>query len=177
MSVRSLATNADFSPSFISQVENGQVSPSISSLERIALALGASISDFFQHADREGAAGLVVRASQRRRYESAWSKAQIENLGVQGSKLRPLLITVAPHGSSGKKPYRRPYDEFAFVLEGAIKLELNGEEIVLETGDAASTPAQKPVRWVNESDRPAKILVVSAGESNSYIRVREHTRK
>jgi transcriptional regulator with XRE-family HTH domain len=40
MSLRSLAAQTDFSPSFISQLENGQVSPSISSMERIAAALG-----------------------------------------------------------------------------------------------------------------------------------------
>jgi transcriptional regulator with XRE-family HTH domain len=40
MSLRGLAEKTNFSPSFISQVENGQAPPSISSMERIALALG-----------------------------------------------------------------------------------------------------------------------------------------
>lgn len=38
-SVRAPAAQSGFSPSFISPVENGQVSPSISSLERIAPVL------------------------------------------------------------------------------------------------------------------------------------------
>ena len=47
MSVRSLASRAGFSPSFISQVENGLVSPSIASLERIASILDVTLAGFF----------------------------------------------------------------------------------------------------------------------------------
>jgi transcriptional regulator with XRE-family HTH domain len=48
LSVRALAAQAGFSPSFISQVENEQASPSIASLERIATALGVTLVEFFQ---------------------------------------------------------------------------------------------------------------------------------
>jgi transcriptional regulator with XRE-family HTH domain len=40
VSLPGLAEKTNFSPSFISQVENGQAPPSISSIERTALALG-----------------------------------------------------------------------------------------------------------------------------------------
>jgi transcriptional regulator with XRE-family HTH domain len=43
LSLRSLATSAGFSPSFVSQVENGQTSPSIASLARLAHALGLGL--------------------------------------------------------------------------------------------------------------------------------------
>ncbi len=46
MSVRMLAKQAGFSPSFMSQVENGQVSPSISSMEKIAAAVGVTLGAF-----------------------------------------------------------------------------------------------------------------------------------
>ena len=47
LSVRTLAATTGFSPSFISQVEHGQVSPSIASLERIATALGVTLGGLF----------------------------------------------------------------------------------------------------------------------------------
>ena len=47
ISVRALATASGFSSSFISQVENGLASPSISSLQEIAHALGTSLGQFF----------------------------------------------------------------------------------------------------------------------------------
>jgi XRE family transcriptional regulator, regulator of sulfur utilization len=42
-----LASKCGFSPSFISQVELGQASPSIASLDRIALALGGRWANSF----------------------------------------------------------------------------------------------------------------------------------
>ncbi|HVS04161.1 MAG TPA: helix-turn-helix transcriptional regulator, partial [Thermoanaerobaculia bacterium] len=47
LSLRTLAGRAGFSPSFLSQVENGQSSPSIASLDRLAQALGLRLVDFF----------------------------------------------------------------------------------------------------------------------------------
>ena len=63
LSVRTLAAMAGFSPSFISQVEHGQVSPSIASLERIASALGITLGGFFTESVPTPAA--VVRAAER----------------------------------------------------------------------------------------------------------------
>jgi mannose-6-phosphate isomerase-like protein (cupin superfamily) len=40
-SVRAFAAQTGFSPSFISQLENGQVSPSLGSMQKIAEALGS----------------------------------------------------------------------------------------------------------------------------------------
>ena len=43
MSLRALAERTDFSASFLSQIENGQCSPSISSMEKIANAEGTVV--------------------------------------------------------------------------------------------------------------------------------------
>jgi hypothetical protein len=71
-------------------------------LERIATALGVTLVEFFQAT--EARTSLVVKESKRPRLESAWSKAKIEALGVQHSKIEPVLITLRPGGSSGEKP-------------------------------------------------------------------------
>ena len=46
LSVRAFAAQTGFSPSFISQLENGQVSPSLGSLQKIADALGVTLGEF-----------------------------------------------------------------------------------------------------------------------------------
>src|SRR5581483_3550940 len=107
LSVRTLANKAGFSPSFISQVENGQASPSIASLERIASALGVTLGEFFRTA--ELSLPSIVKASERRALQSQWSRARLEALAQAGigSKLEPVMITIAPGGSSGKRPHAR----------------------------------------------------------------------
>lgn len=161
LSVRALADKVDFSPSFISQVENGQVSPSISSLERIGFAIGLTLSKLFEAADtREGG---VLRTEERRCLTSEWSRAKIESLSAGGSALwlEPLMITIDPQGTSGKKPHSKPEEEFAIVFEGEVLLNLDGREYRMERGDSVLIPSNTPHRWANESTQPVSIVLVT----------------
>ena len=160
LSVRSLATLTDFSPSFISQVENGQASPSISSLERIALAFGCSLSEFFERPDAR--VSSVVRSSQRARIESGWSKGLLDSLaGTRSGRLNPMVITLHPDGATGKRAHSTIHEEFALVLKGSVILTLQDEEHALEPGDAVTILPNTPRRWRNETPEAAEILVVS----------------
>ena len=163
ISVRKLAELTEFSASFISQVENGQASPSIGSLERIASAVGVTLGEFFATSP-DGEAGLIVRTAAREHLESAWSNAQIEALAPMsaGRKLEPVLITLEPGGRSGKRPHPHAMEEFAFVLEGRVRLTLGEEAHDLEPGDAVTITPEQARAWENTGSVPARILVVSA---------------
>jgi transcriptional regulator with XRE-family HTH domain len=163
ISVRKLAELTAFSASFISQVENGQASPSIGSLERIAAAVGVTLGEFFS-APRGAGAGQVVRASAREHMTSGWSNAQIDALAPMsaGRKLEPVLITLEPGGRSGNRPHPHAMEEFVFVLEGRVRLTLGKDSYDLGAGDAVTiTPEQARV-WENVGAAPTRILVVSA---------------
>jgi transcriptional regulator with XRE-family HTH domain len=163
ISLRKLAELTEFSASFISQVENGQASPSIGSLERIASAVGVTLGEFFAAPRGEGP-GLVVRASARQNLESAWSNAQIEALAPMavGRKLEPVIITLEAGGRSGKRPHPHAMEEFAFVLEGTVRLTLGDETHELGAGDAVTIPPEHARAWENTGPVSARILVVSA---------------
>jgi transcriptional regulator with XRE-family HTH domain len=105
LSVRTLAAKAGFSPSFISQVEHDQVSPSIASLERMAAVLGVTLGGFFTEPPPSPV--LVVRVAERQELTSAWSRATIEALGPAGGTrtLDPIMITLAPGGRSGTRQH------------------------------------------------------------------------
>lgn len=161
MSVRTLATRAGFSPSFISQVENGQVSPSIASLERIATALGTSLAGFF--AMTKPGNGVVTRASNRRELASSWSRARIEALAsvMEGSRLEAVMVTIAPGGRSGKEPSSHPGEELALVFDGQVLLILGHDTHVLQRGDTASFSSETPHLWENQSTGSAQVVIVS----------------
>ncbi len=159
LSVRTLASKSGFSASFISQIENGQASPSISSLEKIASALGVTLFEFFGKS--ESRAFVVVRATDRPRLQSAWSKAHIESLSTDSiSRLESLLITIEPTGCSGNSLHVQSREHFAFVVSGEIVLFLENDRQTLTAGDAVTIPAQRPYRWSNESAESAQILLV-----------------
>lgn len=160
LSVRTLATRAGFSPSFISQVENGIASPSIGSLEKIAACLQVSLSELFD--DRGDVGSPVVRAKDRPRIESGWSQAEIESLRADGtSRIDPILITLQPGGASGNARHAVSREQFVFVLSGEVELTLEETAQKLGTGDAVTLRAQTPALWTNTSKRPVLLLFVA----------------
>jgi transcriptional regulator with XRE-family HTH domain len=155
-----LAARAGCSPSFISQVEHGQASPSIATLERLVQALGMSLGDFF----RANTPPAVVRSHERTALTHSWSRAQIEALAPVGAggALEPLLITLEPSGQSGSQPYAPGGDEFAFVCEGEVQLTVGETVHRLTRGDAATFSGESPHRWENVGRETARIMVVCA---------------
>jgi transcriptional regulator with XRE-family HTH domain len=161
LSVRTLAATTGFSPSFISQVEHGQVSPSIASLERIAAALGVTLGGFFTPSAPGPAA--VVRATERQEITSSWSRGTIEALGPTGGRrmLEPILITLLPAGRSGNRLHAALGEQFAFVCDGEVTLTLPESTYVLRSGDAVSIVTATPHQWENTTASPARVLIVS----------------
>lgn len=161
ISVRTLASRASFSPSFISQVELGQASPSVASLERIAAALDVTLSELFSEARPREAA--VMRVDDRQRLISAWSRAEIEPLGPSGgaSRLEPVMITIAPGGHSGKYAHGHPGEEFAIVFEGEVTLTLGDKTHLLQQGDAVTFRSEAPRQWENTGLKPVRLVIVA----------------
>jgi quercetin dioxygenase-like cupin family protein/DNA-binding XRE family transcriptional regulator len=163
VSLRAFAVQTGFSPSFISQLENGQVSPSLGSLQKIADALGVTLGEFFAAA-ASGEEALIVRPPDRRRLDSTWTDAHIEALGAmdRSRKLEPVLAIFGPGGKSGKHPHAPSHEEFAFVVKGRATLTLGDEESDLTPGDSVTLPAQAPRRWENRTTEMVEILIVSS---------------
>jgi transcriptional regulator with XRE-family HTH domain len=167
LSVRAFAARTGFSPSFISQLENGQVSPSLGSLQKFAEALGVTLGEFFAAAET-GEEPLIVRLEERRRLDSTWTDAHIEALGAmaRSRRLEPVLVVFGPGGKSGKHPHAPSCEEFAFIVKGEVTLTLADEENVMVAGDAVTLPAQAPRLWKNHAGEIAEILIVSSRVPN-----------
>jgi transcriptional regulator with XRE-family HTH domain len=160
LTLRAVAEQAGFSASFLSQVENEQASPSISSMERIAAALGVTLGEFFQTVEQNPA--RVIRADSRQTLYSGWSNARLESLaGGEFSRLQPILITLKPGGTSGKRPAPAPLEEFAFVFSGSAVLTIQDVDHELNEGDAVSIPRGALRRWQNVTRTPTQVVLVS----------------
>ena len=173
LSLRALAEKTGFSASFLSQVENGQASPSLASMERIALALGMTLGQIFEGVERAVSPSVVTRVEARVALNSDWSKARLEALSVPGpgARLEPVMLILSPGGTSGAKPYSSHREEFAFLLEGTVLLSLEEPEAETETavqqhelhrGDSVTIRPGVARRWQNLTDSPVQVLIVSA---------------
>jgi transcriptional regulator with XRE-family HTH domain len=149
MSARELAERAGVAPAYLSRLENGRLSPTVSTLTRVMQALGEPVSRVFGDDDL---AGPVVRVSDRR---------VIRNRGVvdyllsptRSGRLEVIVAVIQPGEGSGEPPYSHPGDEECIVvLEGTLRVWVDGEEYDLEPGDAITFPCRSPHSWGN----PAK---------------------
>jgi len=164
LSVRAFAAQTGFSASFISQLENGQVSPSLGSLHKLAETLGVTLGEFFAASASEAEEDLIVHASARRRLDSTWTDAHLESLGsmTRSRRLEPVLAIFGPGGKSGKHVHSHSREEFAFVIKGKVTLTLGDEESELSAGDAVTLPANAPHRWENRGKDTVEVLIVGA---------------
>lgn len=162
LSIRTLASRSGFSPSLISQVELGQVSPSVASLERMTSALGLTLGELFSEIAPKAA--MVVRVGDRERLVSSWSRAQIEPLGPLGgrSRLDPVMVTIAPGGHSGRYAQGRPGEEFVLVFDGEVTLTLGDETYVLQRGDTVTFQSELPHHWENTGFAPVQLVIITS---------------
>jgi transcriptional regulator with XRE-family HTH domain len=162
LSVRVFAAQVGFSPSFISQLEADQVSPSINSLEKIAGALGVTLGQLFSSLEEHAAARIVVRRNARASYVSSWSNSTVAMLTDAAPErvMTAMEIVISPGGLSSRKPEARLHDTVALLRAGTLALLLDSGEEQFEPGDTAYFPAGTAFAWVNRSDSDATLLLV-----------------
>lgn len=161
LSLRDLGERAGLSASFISQLELGQVSPSIASLENIADTLNVNITYFFD--DHAKPDSVVMRKGERKKIQSQSSKAVIQPLAheISKKKIEPYMLTLDIGGESGKHPYSSHHgEEFGIIISGEIKFILEQKEYMLEEGDSVYFNSKRPHKWKNIGRKKAIIILV-----------------
>jgi transcriptional regulator with XRE-family HTH domain len=155
--LRTIAERAGVSESFLSQVERGRASASIASLQRIAGALGISVSDLFEPGGPPGP--RVLRRGERPSLA----------FGILGRKhlltqrpLQHLEVFVGEldvNGSTGTEPYAHGDSEELFVvLRGHVQLELGGDIHELGNGDSIDYRSSTPHRVTNIGEEGAEVM-------------------
>ncbi len=159
LSLRALAELCDLSPNTISLIERGVTSPSVSTLHRLAMALGVPITSFFTGpVEKKGV--ILTRAGARARSGSASVVLESIGYGLEQQACDPFMVTMEAGASSGKRVMVHSGHELVFCLEGELDYEIDGEHHHLSAGDALLFHADLPHRWQNVNDRPVKFLLV-----------------
>lgn len=163
LSLRDLAELTGFSISFLSLVERGQSSISLTSLHTVGKALGVEMSAFFPARSKEPeppAVPHVTRLSGDGRL-STDSAHTYKLLGGRGFKstLEPVHVTIAPCDDT-RDAYAHEGEEFAYVLSGRLVFVVDGVEYRLGAGDSIHYQSTIPHTVRNETNEPAEALWV-----------------
>jgi transcriptional regulator with XRE-family HTH domain len=129
-----LADRCDLSRSFISQLENDQVSPSIDTLERILRVLGTDLKNFF--ASDEKREKIVFRVEERvpMYLDDFGIKGYILMDNIEDKSIDPKIIELLP-GAETEEEEPHEGDEFGFVISGKLELILGEKVYKVNEGD------------------------------------------
>jgi len=128
------AKEMEFSPSLLSQIERGIVSPSISTLRTIADYLGTYVGVLLgERISKENA--VIIRKGNENRSIIRGKGVKLNILSPSNSNLEFIYNIYEVNSSTGDKLYRHEGEECAYVIEGKLEINLNGKKIILNKGD------------------------------------------
>ena len=163
---RQLAEKAGLTPSMVSQIESGRLTPSLHTLGKLAGALGVPIGSLFEpapngrlHVTRAGEYPVVS-------FDGNPERWQVLGAGLFQGKIRAVVSTL-PARSRGMKTDKVRIEpgqmKLFYVLEGRVTLHYGGEAHQLAAGDSAYLDGGTPHAWDNPGARAARALWVILG--------------
>lgn len=161
LSLTQLAAACGKSIGFLSQMERGMSTPTISDLHRIAEALKVQISWFFPQGEavEPSESGIVVRKARRRRLSFASGIADYLLSPSLDGPLELLWSVMEPGADSGHS-YEHVGGEAGVVIRGSFELWVGEQFFLLEEGDSFTFPSTAPHRYRNPGDIPCELFWV-----------------
>lgn len=168
ISVRELARRLGVSASFLSQFELGQSKAAVNTLFAIASELNLSLDELLGSSVDTARDGSTVTPSVPAAGDKADLAVLAEYLTLQnGVRWKRLADTSADHhvqfllteydpgsdSAPGDSPQRHVGDDYGYVLEGRLTVEVDGVERTLGAGEAIHLRGDVPHRLRNTSDQ------------------------
>jgi transcriptional regulator with XRE-family HTH domain len=184
-SVRELARRIGVSPSLISQIEHGRVTPSVETLYGIANELGLSVDSFFNDDERSApsvanlnaASVTLMPAPPNKVVQPRQTRKKIQlSGGITWERLTPgpdeqvefLFVTYQPGSESCCKDslLRHGGKEYATVVSGRFGVTIGFEDYELGPGDSIVFESHNPHRVYAIGDEVATALWVILNRGN-----------
>ncbi|HSO13545.1 MAG TPA: helix-turn-helix domain-containing protein [Anaerolineales bacterium] len=162
ISMRALATKSGLSANALSMIERGKTSPSVSTLYKLADALGISITTFFG-VEEEKQPFIFMRANERTRIPFA--RGVFEGLGAERfvGRVEPFVLTLESGANSGPHSMTHTGHEFVFCLRGELEYSVEKKVFLMSPGDSLLFAAQLRHKWKNPGRTVANALIVLSG--------------
>jgi transcriptional regulator with XRE-family HTH domain len=162
VSMRALARMSGLSANALSMIERGRTSPSVSTLYKLASAIGVPITAFFRE---EPSQSEVVFRKAGERTRVPFMRGLWEGLGGEAfvGRVEPFMLTLESGASSGPFGIVHSGHEFVFCTRGQLGYEVENEHYLLEPGDSLLFAAELRHRWRNPGKTVTNLLVVLSG--------------
>jgi transcriptional regulator with XRE-family HTH domain len=164
MTLKQLAEKTSLTAAYISKLENEKVSPSIQTLKTIADCLHINMTDFFEN-DLINDPCINPSETWTKKLVKGWNADVRQMVKLVGNKKMQPFFTVIPPNGGAHDHYAHPGEEFVYVLEGILTLDLNGKTSEIKPGTLAYFSALVPHTWINNTKKPVKMIWVCSPPS------------
>lgn len=154
-----LASRADLTKGYISQLENDATSPSIATLKDIIDVFGVSMQEFFSDVEQEEAVVFGKDARVEPDTENDRIKVELLVPGAQNREMDPVLVTLEPGEEMDEQPFHEG-EEFGYVLLGKVQLKLDDKVHTVKKDECFYFTSDKRHAVKNIGKTQAKILWV-----------------
>lgn len=165
LSQRELAKRAGVTNSSISMIEQGQVSPSVQSLEKVLSGLPMSLSYFFSCGIEKDSESFF-HAEDMPRHEKPYGYMQLVAEKLPQRRVTLKRFVFEPEKDTGDAPLTSFFDQVGCIFKGTIVLSAGVQVRTLTAGDCFYLRAYTPFRARNVSASETAVIMVSsvAGE-------------
>ncbi len=153
-----LADRTELTKGFISQLERGQVSPSVVTLLDLIECLGSTPGEFFGAVEEEHI--VFSEKDYFEKVDEAGSSRQWIVPTAQKNQMEPLLVAMQPH-TELEEDLPHTGEEFGYVLSGRLNIYLGDKVYHAKAGESFYYEADRPHRITNPGSRPAKFIWIS----------------
>jgi quercetin dioxygenase-like cupin family protein/DNA-binding XRE family transcriptional regulator len=159
-----LGEHTGLSSAMLSKIERGQLFPTLPTLLRIALVFGVGLDHFFVDAAERPLVAVVrrkdrLRLPDRRDGEPPSYVFESLDFPVTDRKMAGYYAEFPAHATPSA-PHRHGGVELIYVLKGRLAVTIDGEETVLDEGDALSFDSAAPHSYCRQGHSPCAAIVV-----------------
>ena len=147
------ALRTGYAPDYLRQIEEGKTAPPVGTLIQISRALAVDSAALLAEDKKK-----ERRRSYRKRTK-AYSYKTL-NPGAEDKHLWAYLVTLEPKKAHERVEFKHEGEEFVYVLDGRVRLQVGSATKVLGTGSSHHFNSALEHTLANLSAKESKLLVV-----------------
>ncbi len=173
LTLKELSLRSGVTPSQLSRIENRQVNPPVSTLARVARALGVTLGDLFREDERH--TPLVISRHDEQKFVEGGPGFEYHLLasGKRDKLMEPFVLRVSGRGGQiarqrERKIFSHAGQEYMRVLRGRLKFVYEGHEHLLDEGDSLFFDSSKAHLVSPAGGKSVDLLVVITSREYLY---------
>ena len=159
LSQKDLADRMDVTPSFISQLENNQISPSLNSFIQLCKALDVNPARFFEDMRLAPFPKIFRRSDILSSLQPMEDGTRFYTI-IDDEKTTVRAVTIPAGIVADAKFHMQETPEFIYVSRGTVAMTFEDRTEILSSGDSIYLKDVMPIKLMSEGGDEAELIVV-----------------